>query len=152
MASPTDRVAHNIAHGQIVDGHYWRGVPRLRQLLELAALRTRFRGDIDLDELARRFSRTGYSEVLADTLVWSEALLEQRDAWRGAETSHPALERLCAAVTRPQRHRWSVYRRVIARNARRVVDNPRFVLNAFHLRFWSLELGGIRRRLTVSRW
>jgi hypothetical protein len=151
-ASPTDRVAHNIAHGQIVDGHYWRGVPRLRQLLELAALRTRFRANIDWDELGARFSRMGYHDVLSDTLLWSEALLERPDAWRDAGETHPALERLRAAVTRPGRHRWSVYGRLIARNARRVVDNPGFVLNMFQFRFWSLELAGIRRRLSVIKW
>jgi hypothetical protein len=152
MASPTDRVAHNVTHGQIIDGHYLRGVPRLRQLLELAALRARYRTEIDVDDLGHRFSRAGYSKVLSDTLLWSEALLERPDGWCWAEEHHRALDRLRSAVAHPQRQRWGVYRRLLARNARRLVQNPGFLFNVFNVRFWSLEFEGIRRRLGVIRW
>jgi hypothetical protein len=152
LPSPTDRVAHNVAHGQIVDGHYWRGTPRLRQLLELELLRARYAHDIDAVDLSTRFADAGYGDVLADTLVWATFLLNDPHSAHAAGPMRPELIRLQRLVEYPERQRWTVYRRLVARNSRRVLQNPRFFLNALRPRFWQTELDGIRRRLTVSRW
>lgn len=148
IPSPTDRVAHTVTHGQIVDEHYWRGIPRLRHLLELAALRTRHASEIAWSDLERRFGDAGFGAVLADTLAMSEELIERP----GSRLGSPALRRLEATVNQPDRQRWTIYRRAVRRNARRVVQNPRFVLHALSSRFWRSEFKGIARRLQTTRW
>lgn len=152
LPDPTDRLAHNIAHSQIVDGHYSRGVPRLRPLLELALLRSRYQEDIDAGDLRSRFRLTGHGDVLADTLLWLEALLEQPDARDWSADPRPAVQRLRRAVDRPQQRRWGVYRSLLVRNGRRLIENPRFLIRTLRPRFWSAEFEGIRRRLDVTRW
>ena len=151
VPSPTDCVAHNIAHAQIVDGHYWRGAPRLRQLLELELLLKRYGQEIDAQDLEERFAITRHADVLSDTLVWATALL-QPDSPPASEATHARLRRLQRIVEHPERQRWGLYRRLVARNTRRVMANPRFLLNALRPGFWQAELDGIRRRSTPSRW
>lgn len=148
IPSATDRVAHTVTHGQIVDEHYWRGIPRLRHLLELAALRTRHGSEVVWSDLERRFSDAGFGAVLADTLAMSEELLERP----GSRLGSPTLRRLEATVNQPDRQRWTIYRRALRRNARRLVQNPRFALHALSTRFWRSEFKGIARRLQTTRW
>jgi hypothetical protein len=148
IPDPTERVAHNVTHGQIVDEHYWRGIPRFRQLLDLALLRTRHADTIAWHELERRFARAGFGHVLADTLAISEELLERP----GAPQRSAALERLEATVNEPHRKRWAIYWRAALRNSRRLVHNPGFLRHALDPRFWQAERHGIVRRLRTTRW
>lgn len=151
LPGPTDRVSHNIAHAQIVDGHYWRGAPRLRQLLELELLRQRYGEEIDTRDLENRFAIARHAAVLSDTLAWATGLLRQ-DSLPASAATYARLRRLEHIVEHPERQRWSLYRRLIARNTQRVMTNPRFLLNALRPGFWQAELEGIRRRSTPSRW
>ncbi len=152
IPTPTDRVAHCIVHGQIVDGHYWRGVPRLRQLFELALLLRRHGPAADAAELDRRFRCAGYEAVLSETFALSEALLERPGAESRSARAARAMRRARGAVERPGTRRWIVYWRLVARNSRRVAANPGFLLRALRPSFWALELAGIRRRIRVPRW
>ena len=146
-------MTHNIVHGQIVDVHYWRGVPRLRQLLELASLRIRDCETLDEDAVEQRFADAGYGRVAAETIALSRTLLEQREEeWRSDRTTERAMRRAQRAIEQPDSQRWQVYRRLLVRNSRRVVENPRFVLQALRPSFWALEYQGIRRRLRVPQW
>lgn len=74
---PTERMAHCIAHGQLAERRYREGVPHLRQLLDVAALRRQHDTSIDWTELERRFARTGARAALVDNLALVEALLHQ---------------------------------------------------------------------------
>jgi hypothetical protein len=115
-------------------------------------LRRRYGHEIDSTELERRFAAAGYGDILADTLQWSTDLLEHGDSSRLASPTDPRLERLQRVVENPQRLRWGVYRRMIARNSRRAFENPRVLLHVVRPRFWQAELEGIRRRLTLTKW
>jgi hypothetical protein len=152
LPGPADWLVHNIAHGQIVDGHYWRGVPRLRQLLDLALLRARHAGAIDMATVEERFRNAGYGKVLADTVRLVALLLEGADPAAGSAEGARVIAQVRATVERPAAQRWRVYRRFLVRNTRRLIDNPRFVLQALRPSFWALELEGIRRRARVTRW
>ena len=143
-------LVHNIAHGQIVDGHYRRG-PR-RQLLDLALLRARYAGAIDMAQVKERFRNAGYGTVLADTVRLAVFLLEGGELAEGSADDARAIAQLRTTVERPAAQRWRVYRRFVIRNTRRLIDNPRFVLQALRPSFWALELEGIRRRARVTRW
>jgi hypothetical protein len=148
IAEPTERVAHTVAHAQVVDEHYWRGIPRFRSLLELALLRRRYRDEIDWPLIEQRFRVAGFGRVLSDTLELSEALIEEPER----NLSSDALIRLKVNVNHPERLKWSIYRRALVRNCRRVIDNPRFLLNTLTGKFWEMELAGIVRRLQSPRW
>ncbi len=75
MASPTDRVVHCIAHGQISDRHYRRGYPQLRTLVDLSVLCARYRAEIDWADVERRFQAADFGHVLAGTIGQLEFLL-----------------------------------------------------------------------------
>lgn len=75
LPAPTDRVALAIAHGQIKDQAYARGVPTLRALLDVAVHARQFEAAIDWPALAARFKQAGAGPVLADTLALLDALM-----------------------------------------------------------------------------
>lgn len=152
LPGPTDWMVHNIAHGQIVDSYYWRGIPRLRQLLELALLRAHFGNQIDMQGAEERFRSAGYRSVFGDTVLLSAFLLEGLPPAEAPPEASDAIKRLQAAVDRPATHRWAMYRRFLHRNVRRVMANPRFVVQTLRPSFWALEFKGIRRRIRVTRW
>ena len=77
LPSATDRAAHNIAHSQIVDGAFWRGVPQIRQLLDLALLRKHYEQSIDWNDIADRFRSCSQLPVLTDVLGLSHVLFGQ---------------------------------------------------------------------------
>jgi hypothetical protein len=152
LPGPTDWLVHNIAHGQIADSYYWRGIPRLRQLLELALLRAHFGNQIDMRGAEERFRSAGYGRVFSDTVMLSAFLLESLPPADATADASDAIARIRAAVERPATHRWTMYRRFLLRNVRRVMANPRFVVQALRPSFWALEFKGIRRRIRVTRW
>ena len=102
MPSATDRIAHNIVHGQLSDRNHRRGVPELRQLLDLAVLRAHHEADVDWDALARRFRSAGFERVLADTLTCAEHLIGQ-PLPAGIERRHGAITRMERAIERGPR-------------------------------------------------
>jgi hypothetical protein len=73
----TRHVGHNVAHGQIDHGGYLRGRTELRQLLDLAMMRTRHEAAIDWAELDRRFSDAGLGPMLATYLHFAEVFFGQ---------------------------------------------------------------------------
>jgi hypothetical protein len=150
VPGPADWLVHNIAHGQIVDGHYWLGVPRLRQLLDLALLRARYVGAIDMARVEQRFRDAGYGQVLADTARLAVFLLEGGDLAEGSADDARAIAQVRMTVERPAVQRWRVYRRYLVGNTRRLIDDPSVVLRVLRPSFWALE--GIRRRAGVTRW
>ncbi len=152
LPGPTDWMVHNIAHGQIADSYYWRGIPRLRQLLELALLRAHLGNQIDMKRAEERFRSAGYRSVFSDTVSLSAFLLEGRPPAKASSEASDAIARVKAAVDRPATHRWTMYRRFLLRNVRRVMANPRFVVQTLRPSFWALEFKGIRRRIRVTRW
>jgi hypothetical protein len=152
VPGPADWLVHNIAHGQIVDGHYWRGIPRLRQLLDLALLRARYAGAIDMARVEERFRNAGYGEVLADTVRLAVSLLEGGELAEGSADDARVIAQVRMNVERPAAQRWRAYRRFLIRNTRRLIDDPRFVLQALRPSFWALGIEGIRRRAGVTRW
>jgi hypothetical protein len=152
VPGPADWLVHNIAHGQIVDGHYWRGIPRLRQLLDLALLRARYAGVIDMPRVEERFRNAGYGEVLADTVRLAVFLLEGGELAEGSADDARTIAQVRRSLERPAAQRWRVYRRFLVRNTRRLIDDPRFVLQALRPSFWALGVEDIRRRAGITRW
>lgn len=152
VPGPTDWLVHTIAHGQLADGHYYRGIPRLRQLLDIALLRTRHGAAIDATAANERFARAGYGRVFTDTVLLSDVLLERPERVRSVGGDARVIKRLRAAVDRPGTYRWSVYRRFLARNARRLIENPHFLVQTLRPSFWAREVKGVRRRIRTSRW
>jgi hypothetical protein len=152
VPGPTDWLVHNIAHGQIVDGHYWLGIPRLRQLLDLALLRARHAGAIDMVGVEERFRKAGYGKVLAATVRLVVFLLEGGELAAGSADDARAVARVRRTVERPAVQRWRVYRRYLVGNARRLIDEPSLVLRPLRPSFWAPGLAGIRRRARVTRW
>lgn len=150
LPGPTDSLVHSIAHGQIVDGYYWRGTPRLRQLLELVLIRRHFASEVDLRQAEDRFGSAGYRKVFRDTALVSAFLLEGLEAPHSAEAAD-AIARVRAAVTDPATNRWVMYRRFLFRNARRAIVNPRFAVRTLRPSFWA-EFRGSRKRVQMTRW
>jgi putative nucleotidyltransferase-like protein len=150
VPGPADWLVHNIAHGQIGDGHYWLGIPRLRQLLDLALLRARYAGAIDMATVGERFRKAGYGKVLADTVSLVVFLLEGGQLAAGSADDARAMARVRTTVERPAAQRWRLYRRYLFWNTRRLIDDPSLVLKVLRPSFWARE--GIRNRARVTRW
>jgi hypothetical protein len=152
LPEPTGWVIHNIAHSQIIDRHYWRGIPHLRQMLELAWLRSRHRDAIDFTDAEARFARVRYGRVFADTMTLCEMLLEGRDPSTFSTPKRRAIDRTRRAVEQPATRRWEMYGQFVLRNTRRIIEHPRFVMRTLRPSFWTLHLSGIWRRVQVRRW
>jgi hypothetical protein len=97
VASPAERIAHAIVHSQLCDRNHRRGVPELRQLLDIAFLRSRHDDGIDWHALSARFAAAGRLDVLADTLSCAEVLFGQAMP-AGIVFSRAAIERMEKAV------------------------------------------------------
>jgi hypothetical protein len=147
-----DWIVHSAAHGQIVDGRYLRGIPQLRQLLELAMLRSRDEDGTAMRQAADRFDHAGHGDVFSNAVRLSEGLLEQPDTDLQSSDVVAAVRRLKAVVERPVIFRWSVYRRFLSRHARRLIMEPRAAMKAMHPSTWMSELAAVRQRLRVRRW
>jgi hypothetical protein len=77
LPSPIERVAHSIIHDKISNRRHRRGVPELRQLLDVAVLRARYEAMIDWVDLRARFRATGQEAVLIETVAEAEVLFLQ---------------------------------------------------------------------------
>lgn len=152
VPGPADWLIHNIAHGQIVDGHYGLGIPRLRQLLDLALLRARYAGAIDMVRVEERFRNAGYGKVLADTVRLAVFLLEGGEQAEGSAEDARAIARARMTVERPAVQRWRVYRRYLFDKTRRLIHDPSLVVNVLRPSFWARGFEGIRKRAGVTRW
>ena len=127
MPPPTILVGHNIVHDQLNHERYARKTIELRQLLDLAILRSRYEQQIDWGELDRRFSSVGLGHVLATYLRYDKALLGQRKPAISSAPRKHAVRRLRYAMEFPlvERRRLEAEReaarrsRQAAREARR---------------------------------
>ncbi len=77
LPEPTRNAGHTIFHSEIFHGLYHLNKIQLRHLLDLAIIRFRHEGAIDWNELDRRFSASGFGEVLATYLDFARELLGQ---------------------------------------------------------------------------
>jgi hypothetical protein len=77
LPDATRAIAHIVVHDQLDDEGYQRKRIDLRQLLDLAIIRTRHDSAIDWAELDRRFGAAGVGDVLATYLHFAEVLLGQ---------------------------------------------------------------------------
>ena len=77
LPDATRAAAHTVVHDQVDHEGYERNRIDLRQLLDLAIIRSRHDSDIDWMELDRRFGEAGAGRVLATYLHFTEALLGQ---------------------------------------------------------------------------
>jgi hypothetical protein len=152
LPDPADWVVHTILHGQIVDGHYWRGIPRLRQVLEVALLTEKHPEVPARIGTDPRWRGTFHGRVLTETLLLTDVLLGRRetDTLDARETT--VLERLRRAVERPGRRRWSVYGQFLMRNARRAIEQPRFLMRPLRPSFWARYGATIRKGSQMGRW
>jgi hypothetical protein len=98
MMNPTDRVAHIVVHAQLSDDRHRRGVPQLRQLLDLAVLRTRHEAGIDWHELETRFRTNGELSALTDMLAWASHLFGQPSPFANHAQDRMAVERMRRAI------------------------------------------------------
>jgi hypothetical protein len=148
----SDWMIHNILHGQIVDGHYWRGIPRLRQLAELEALARRYPDAWTQMRTDARIARARCGRIFAETMLLTEVLLGRTDPALVSAGAARVVERTRRAVERPSSRRWSVYRQILIRNARRVIRHPGFAIRPLRPSFWSRYGARIRERTQVRRW
>ena len=77
LPDATRSAVHIIVHDQLNHGNYRLGRIQLRQLLDLAMVRTKYQGMIDWTELDHRFCKAGNGEVLATYLKFAEELFGQ---------------------------------------------------------------------------
>ena len=77
LPSAQDRVAHNIVHGQLADGHYWCGWIALRPLCDLVRLRIAHDDAIDWPQLLAAFDRAGYGGACRAWLMTAQRFLGQ---------------------------------------------------------------------------
>jgi hypothetical protein len=77
LPDPTRSVGHIVAHDQLDHEGYHHSKIELRQLLDLALIRSRHAGAIDWAELDRRFCVRRSGKVLATYLGLAESLLGQ---------------------------------------------------------------------------
>lgn len=136
LPSPTDWAAHIVAHGQIIDGGYARGVPQLRQLLDLIMLRARDESGIDWHQLERRFERGHAGAVLRDALGLAELLFGQPSP-PGLRTDPAAVAaRLRTSLERPRTRLPAVAAGMIASYARQLQARPLTIVNILQPLAW----------------
>jgi hypothetical protein len=152
LPDPHDWLAHTMAHSQIDDGHNWRGIPRLRHDAELGLIARRYPGVMDRVATDGRWAGTPDGRIFVETVLLTEVLLRQRDdpALSGREAR--VVERMRRAVERPGSRRWTLYRQFVLRNARRVIEHPRFFLRPLRPSFWVRYGAQIRKGAQVGRW
>ena len=136
LPSPTDWAAHIIAHGQIVDGGYARGVPQLRQLLDLIMLRARDESGIDWQQLERRFERAHAGAVLRDALGLAELLFGQPPPPGLRTDPAAAAARLRTSLKRPRTRLPAVAAGMIASYARQLQARPLTIVNILQPSAW----------------
>jgi hypothetical protein len=136
LPSSTDWAAHIIAHGQIIDGGYARGVPQLRQLLDLVMLRAREEPRIDWLHLERRFARAHAGAVLRDALGLAELLFDQPPPPGLRTNPAAAAERLRTSLERPRTRLPAVAAGMIASYARQLQARPLTIVNILQPLAW----------------
>jgi hypothetical protein len=147
LPSPTDWAAHIIAHGQIIDGGYARGVPQLRQLLDLVMLRARDEARIDWQQLERRFGRARAGAVLRDALGLAELLFDQPPP-PGLRTDPAAVaERLRTSLERPRTRLPAVAAGMIASYARQLQARPLTIVNILQPLAWRDRYRRVARQM-----
>lgn len=126
LPAPTDRIALAIAHGQIKDHAYARGVPALRALLDVAVHARRFEAAIEWQELAARFNRAGAAPVLADTLALLDALMGMAPPFALPTTPAAAIGRLRRALDRSRGERaWLTAKAMFGTVPKALARSPR---------------------------
>ena len=136
MPCATDRIAHNIAHGQLSDRNHRRGVPELRQLLDLALLRADHEAEVDWAELARRFRSSGFQRVLADTLTCAEYLIGQ-EMPAGIERRPVAIRGMERTIERTRGRKAGAALLWTLRDAASALKaDPRRLITAFRRKRW----------------
>lgn len=141
-------VTRGVAH-IIVHDHFQHQRIQLRQLLDIAMIRTRHEDAIDWMDLDRRFCRAGAGEVLATYLALGELLLGQ------------PMPRLSCA---PRRDWITLFRRktraprlvkmgaIISDYVAQRRRNPADVLKLFNLRRWPARIRMVKAALDRTRW
>jgi len=153
LPSATDRVAHNIAHAQVEDGDHQRGVPQLRQLLDLVMIRERYEVEINWAEIVQRFDQRGLLPAVTDTLDLTEALFGQSMPEVLLPLHHNvALDRLKAALDNPRVHRRGALTHMVRSYARRVQKDPLCVFNVLDPKSWPSRLSSIAHQLRPGKW
>jgi len=152
LPDPAHWMIHTIAHSQITDGHYWRGIPRLRQILALGALAHRYPKALNRALTHDGLAHTRYRKIFAETMLLTDVLLEGKPAAMLSESAARVVERTRMAVEHPAARRWSVYRQFVARNARRLIEQPRFIMRPLRPSFWVRYGARVRRRAQIERW
>jgi hypothetical protein len=152
LPDPADWMVHDVVHSQIVDGHYWRGIPRLRPLLELAVLADRYPDARDEAQSEGRLASRQYRRIFVETAGLSDVLLRGTDPALLSPRAAGVLKRTRVAVDRPAAMRWQLYRQFVARNVRRLIQHPPVVARPFRRAFWARNGADIRRRTQIGRW
>jgi hypothetical protein len=137
LASVTCSVGHIIAHDQLAHAGYRRGKVELRQLLDVAVLRSVHAATIDWGELDRRFHRIGLGEVLATYLEFVEVLLGQPAPRLSSPPRPGAIREFGRRLDRARLPRLAS---IVTRYAAACRQDPRGALQFFNLRKWPARI------------
>jgi hypothetical protein len=153
LPSPTDQVAHNIVHSQIVDRLHLRGTVSLRWLLDFALLCRRYEADIDWDELARRFRDTRNTPVLERIVALGHELFSLPRSVPKIGNGVSALRMLQQTVDNPNRQTWGILTTILERHVQLFRAAPSQHLSLIDPRTWPRRFATFRRILrTPPRW
>jgi hypothetical protein len=148
ILAPADRIAHAIIHSQLIDRNDRRGVPELRQMLELTLLLERHGNMVDWRSMQRLFGQSGADGVLARSLALAASLFGARPGFVSEDQVAQALRRLDRALERTPGQRRLAEALLLLRDLPgAIIDRPRSVLH-------SIRPSRIRARLgrTLRGW
>jgi hypothetical protein len=141
----TRSVGHIVAHDQILHRHHWQRRVELRQLFDLAMIRTRFETAIDWSELDDQFCRIGFGTVLATYMGYDERLLGQPMP----RLSYAALPGATTVLRWTiESSRWQPCGSVALKAIRYIVErgrDPRGALRLFQRDTWRNQIEELRR-------
>jgi hypothetical protein len=153
IPSPTDQIAHNIVHSQIVDGLHLRGTVSLRWLLDFSLLCRLHETHIDWDDLARRFQNKGHSAVLARIVALARALFSLPESIPKLGDSKAELQVLRQTVDEPRRQTWGILTTILERRAQAFRAAPTQHLRLIDPRTWPRRFATMRRIIrTPPNW
>jgi hypothetical protein len=132
----TDRVIHHIVHAQVQDDLYGRGVPELRQLLELAVLQVRYGPQIAWPEVRRRFAQNSAGHILSDTLGLLLDLFEVATPITEPDSESAARQRLRRHIERPEIARRAHMKNYLAGWRHRIREEPTTLINFLQPSGW----------------
>ena len=148
MPNPACRVAHNIVHHQLPNDYYRQGRINLRHLLDLVMLRSRYTGDIDWQELDRRFAAAGCGPMLSTILHLTEALFHTPAPKLARQPEPDAVQRLREGIEQRGSHRWLQLMSVV----RRLRRNPSAAANLLNPLMWPRKIGTVAKIMLGRRW